>query len=138
MDYRVVPITMDLVEGYWAAVDRVARERRWLILVEAPPLERSEAFVRNNLETRNPHFVALDVNDQVVGWCDIYRGERPGLTHAGHLGIGILPEHRGRGLGRRLLRAAIDAAWANGFERIELEAYASNTAALALYEKLVF
>lgn len=138
MGYRVEPITMDRVEGYRAAVDAVARERKWLLRVEAPPWERSEAFVRRNIEQGNAHFVALAGNDQVVGWCDIYPGEWPGLTHAGELGIGILAGHRGRGLGRRLLEAAIDRAWAAGLRRISLETYASNATAITLYEKLGF
>jgi ribosomal protein S18 acetylase RimI-like enzyme len=63
----------------------------------------------------------------VVGWCDIERYGREGFTHGGRLGIGMVPEARGRGLGRRLMLAAMDAARRQGMERIELEVFASNT-----------
>jgi ribosomal protein S18 acetylase RimI-like enzyme len=52
--------------------------------------------------------------------------------------MGVLPEVRGRGVGRRLAEAAIAAAKEQGAERIELEVFASNTRAIALYEKLGF
>jgi ribosomal protein S18 acetylase RimI-like enzyme len=72
----------------------------------------------------------------VVGWCDIERHGREGFRHAGRLGIGMLAEARGRGLGRRLMTEAIEAARRQGMERIELEVFASNTRAIALYQSL--
>jgi RimJ/RimL family protein N-acetyltransferase len=52
--------------------------------------------------------------------------------------MGLLPEYRGRGLGRRLAEAAVAAARERGMERIALEVFASNTRAIALYERLGF
>jgi RimJ/RimL family protein N-acetyltransferase len=52
--------------------------------------------------------------------------------------MGLLPRMRGRGLGRRLAEAAIRAAFSQGVERIELEVFASNAAAIALYRRLGF
>ena len=47
--------------------------------------------------------------------------------------IAVLPEHRGRGLGRVLLAGALDAARAAGARRIGLIALDSNATAIALY-----
>ncbi len=44
----------------------------------------------------------------------------------------------GRGIGRRLIEAALDAADAAGFERIELTVIAGNTRAMRLYEAVGF
>jgi len=52
--------------------------------------------------------------------------------------MGLLPPYRGRGLGRRLLKKIVTAGWAFGLERIELQAYGSNTLAIALYERFGF
>ncbi len=69
----------------------------------------------------------------VVGWCDIVRLYfHPGYEHNGRLGIGVLAAWRGQGLGRALLDHALSAASGTGFRRVELEVYASNTAALSL------
>jgi len=52
--------------------------------------------------------------------------------------MGVLPEFRGQGVGERLIRAAIEASCAAGFERIELHVYAKNSVAEALYRKVGF
>jgi RimJ/RimL family protein N-acetyltransferase len=137
-EIRIVPTGEEYVEGFHAAVDVVARERRHIALVEAPPLEASRAFVRGVQEAGGVHLVAIAPGGGVVGWCDVYRSPREGFRHVGSLGMGLLPGYRGRGLGRRLMEAAIARAWEAGLERIELEVFASNSPARALYEKLGF
>lgn len=126
------------IAGYHAALDAVARERRWLLLLEAPPLEKSASFVRRLLAGAGVQVVAVDESGRVVGWCDIVRGERDGVAHSGHLGMGLVREHRGQGHGRRLMESALAAAKAMGLERVELEVFASNAAAVTLYRKLGF
>jgi RimJ/RimL family protein N-acetyltransferase len=49
-----------------------------------------------------------------------------------------MPDYRGRGIGAQLAFAAIHAARENEIERIELEVWASNTNAIALYHRLGF
>ena len=135
---RIVPTGEEHVEGFHAAVDVVARERRYLGLVEAPPLEASRAFVQAVQAGGGVHLVAVAEDGAVVGWCDIHRSEREGFRHVGHVGMGLLPAYRERGLGRRLMEAALAKGWESGMERIELEVFASNPRAIALYEKLGF
>jgi RimJ/RimL family protein N-acetyltransferase len=137
-EIRIVPTGEEHVEGFNRAVDAVARERRWIGFTEGPPLEASRAFVEHVVAGGGVHLVAVDGSGAVVGWCDVERHGREGFRHAGRLGIGMLPEARGRGLGRRLVTAALDAARARGMERVELEVFASNTRAVALYESLGF
>ncbi len=52
--------------------------------------------------------------------------------------MGIIPAYRGRGLGKRLLLAALNQARASGFICVELSVHADNTRAMALYEKIGF
>ena len=139
-DINIVPTDSDaLVEGFHHCVDAVARERRYLGLIEGPPLEQSRAFVKGVLSGGGVHVVAVEEEGHdVVGWCDIGRNPREGFRHVGRLGIGLLPAFRGRGLGARLAAAAIAAARSRGVERIELEVFASNARAIALYERLGF
>jgi RimJ/RimL family protein N-acetyltransferase len=134
---EIVPTAEQYVDGFHAAVDLVARERRYLAFLEAPPVERSRSFVQSLLDGAGIQVLALD-GDEVVGWCDVVRDWRDGFQHGGHLGMGLVPQYRGRGIGERLARAAIEAAFASGMERIELEVFSSNVAAIALYDKLGF
>lgn len=134
----IVPAEERHIAGYHAALDAVARERRWLCFLEAPPIEKSAAFVRELLGGAGVQVVAVSEAGAVVGWCDIALGERESIRHAGHLGMGLLKDYRGQGLGRKLMEAALTAVKAQGVERVELEVYASNAAAVTLYRKLGF
>jgi RimJ/RimL family protein N-acetyltransferase len=136
-DVVIRPITLADVEQFQRVTDAVMRERRFLAFVEGFPLEEAAAFVARNLRLGNPHLVADD-NGRVVGWCDIRRETIPVYAHTGHLGMGLLPDYRGKGIGMRLLRAAIDEARAAGFERIELSVYGRNARAAELYRKAGF
>ena len=137
-DIRIVPTTEAHVEGLQRCVDAVARERRWIGFLEGPPLAQTHAFVDTILRGAGVQFVAVNDADEVVGWCDVLRLDQETFRHGWRLGMGVLPEVRGRGVGRRLAEAAIAAARERGAERIELEVFASNVRAIALYEKLGF
>jgi RimJ/RimL family protein N-acetyltransferase len=136
-EVSIVPVAEAHIRGYHEAVDRVARERRYLAFLEALPLEKSAAFVRENIAQGNPHVVAL-IGGEVVGWCDICPVNRPVYAHGGVLGMGIVEEHRGKGLGEALMRAALAQARACGLTRVELTVRADNPRAIALYRKIGF
>lgn len=136
-EIRILPIAAEYIEGFRKALDTVAREREYLTLLEASPLEKTRAFVLGMIENGNPQFVAL-ADGTVVGWCDISRHTFPSRAHAGCLGMGIIPAYRGKGLGRRLMEATLQAARDAGIERVELCVHADNERAIALYEKIGF
>ena len=137
MSVILASIHEEHVESYHATLDTVARERKYLSLLEAPPLQASREFVRQSIAGGHPHFVALD-GDRVVGWCDVTPRERPTTRHAGILGMGLLPEWRGRGVGGRLIERTLEAARAFPLVRVELAVRADNDRAIALYRRVGF
>ena len=134
---RIVPIDEAHIESFHAALDRVAREHRYLAFLEAPPLAAVRDFVLGTIRSANPQFVAV-VDDRVVGWCYVLPKDRPTRRHSGVLGIGLIEPLRGQNIGSALMTATIEAAWRNGLTRIELTVRTDNTRALRLYEKLGF
>lgn len=52
--------------------------------------------------------------------------------------LGIVPEHRNRGVGSGLLRRALDGFWQAGLDRVSLEVTAENEGAIRLYHRLGF
>lgn len=134
---RIEPMTLDHVQGYRRALDVVARERKYLTMLEALPEPDTRRFVKNSLENGNPMMVAL-AEGEVIGGCDVRREFFSSRAHRGTLGLGLLPEWRGRGVGRRLLEATLAMARRAGFKRIELDVHADNQRAIALYEKAGF
>ena len=137
MTVEVVPARLDHIESFGECVGEVARERKYLAIIEPFPIEQNALWVAVNRSRGNPLLVALD-GPVVVGWCEVRRETLPGRAHFGTLGIGLRAPYRGAGLGRRLLGAALEAAWAAGFERIELWVRAPNLPAIALYRSFGF
>ena len=137
MTFRVVPIAEEHVEGFHAALDGVCRERRYLLFLQAPPLEEMRKFVRGNLAKGYPAHVAL-AEGKVIGWCDILPIDRPTRAHAGVLGMAVVAGFRGQGIGAALMRATIERARMIGLTRIELSVREDNRSAAALYRKFGF
>ena len=133
----IEPIAERHIEGFHRALDTVARERRYLTFLEAPPLESTRSFVRDMIANGHSQFVAVSEGD-VVGWCDIRRHSHAIRAHGGSLGMGILPAFRGEGLGQRLITATIDDARSKGLHRVELSVHADNARAMRLYERAGF
>jgi RimJ/RimL family protein N-acetyltransferase len=81
--------------------------------------------------------LAID-GDLVVGWCSTIPQTSEGFTHLAHIGMGILPEYRGQGLGRRLIDNALGWAWNAEYERLELSVFTDNEVAVHLYRSVGF
>jgi RimJ/RimL family protein N-acetyltransferase len=125
------------VDSFLRCLDVVARERRYLAMTEGPTREQADGFLADARARGMVQEVAV-AGGEVVGWCDVIRKPYPGFEHSGTLGMGLLPAYRGRGLGTRLLDAALAGAAKLGITRVELEVFASNARAIALYERRGF
>lgn len=134
MAIEIRPIRIDDAPRFREALQSVAEERRFILTLEAPPLERTLEFVREVIEKGYPQFVALD-GERLVGWADFIPPEKESLRHAASLGMAVVKEYRGQGIGQALLTAVTEAALAFGFTRLELEVFANNISAIGLYEK---
>jgi ribosomal protein S18 acetylase RimI-like enzyme len=134
---EIVPITQDHIDGFHRTLDFVAREGRYLAFVEGPPLESTRAFVLDHIQRGHPQFVAVSAGE-VVGWCDVTPKERPIYAHGGVLGIGLLPQFRGQGIGTNLIRSTLAATRTIGLHRVELTVRENNTRAIELYKKAGF
>ena len=126
------------IESFNRAVDAVARERRYIAFVEGPTLSQTAAFVRHVLDGNGVQQLAVATGNVVVGWCDIVWNQQEGFRHVGRLGMALLSQYRGRGLGRRLAHVTLQAARESGIERVELDVFTSNTPAISLYKSLGF
>jgi len=137
MSWKILPIEQRHVAGFREVLDGVARERRYLAFLEAPPPARMRRFVLDGLRAGIPQFVAVD-GERVVGWCDVVPKSQETLRHSGTLGMGVAATHRGIGVGTALLRATLEGAFARGLSRIELVVRADNEPAIALYHRQCF
>jgi len=118
-------------------IDLVARERQFLAATVGFSEEATRNFIADIRSADAVHLVA-EFDGSLVGWCDIARLPFEGMRHVGRLGMGVKRDCRGRGIGKRLLEAALLQGFGRKFERVELEVFSSNRAAVQLYESSGF
>ncbi len=77
---------------------------------------------------------------EIVGYVAVGRATRlESNRHVADIrGLAVAPDHQGRGLGRALVEAALDAARERGARKVTLRVLGPNTAARALYESCGF
>ena len=80
------------------------------------------------------HFVvAVDDEQIIIGYAGIFA---PGDAEADVLTVGVVPEHRGKGVAKALMALITDWASTQGSTAMMLEVKTDNTAAIGLYEAL--
>ena len=106
-----------------AAVEAACFARPW-----------SEASLRGSLESPCGLFVGLWQEERLIGYAGMHLVLEEGAVD----NVAILPQYRGRGLGRALMQAFLQQAALRGCRRVTLEVRPSNTAARRLYASLGF
>lgn len=120
--------------AYIAAI--VAERLPVLFAREHPPsVEQVAAMIARHAEDERSCLLLAYDGDAVGGMLDFSSLARPQQRHVGSFGMSVARLARGRGVGTRLVRALIAFAAAHGYRRIELEVFATNTAAIRLYER---
>jgi hypothetical protein len=92
---EIAPIVPAHIDSFHRTLDTMARERRYLAMLEAPPLENPRSFVQDNISQGHARFTALSAGE-VVGWCDVTPKRLPIPRH---IGVGVLPAYRDRASG---------------------------------------
>ena len=80
------------------------------------------------------HFVvAVDQAQSIAGYAGVFA---PGAAEADILTVGVVPEHRGKGIAKALMALITDWAKAQGSRAMMLEVKVDNAEAMGLYESL--
>jgi putative acetyltransferase len=104
------------------------------------PFQSVEAWRKRLVQDneRRLQLVALHAGE-VIGQVGLEQYLRVRQSHVGSFGMGVATAWQGKGVGSRLLGAALEVAdnWMN-LHRVELTVYADNEAAHRLYHKFGF
>lgn len=136
-EVKIIQGHVDFIESFYSTLSFVAHERIYIEMTEPPPLDQVRNFQMSLISKDGPIYYALD-GDKVVGWGDVFPQDNPRQKHRGSLGMGLLPEYRGKGIGSALLENVIKKAKQFGLEKIELHVYTTNEPAITLYRKFGF
>ena len=107
---------------------------------EFNPTTESEARMISEMNrATNSLFLVAEDDGRIVGQLTLQGGKRRNVRHAATLGITVGREHRGQGVGRRLMEHAVEWARAGRVvTRIELNVFVRNANAIRLYESCGF
>ena len=132
--FAVRPMREDELEALLDQLEEVAQERRWI--ASEPPIPRErwrEGFQRKSGD-HSIVFVAVDDEDRLVGHLSAEgRKDRPA-----EIGMAVVKEWRGCGVGTALMEACVDWARERGIHKLALQVWPHNGAAIRLYEKFGF
>jgi ribosomal protein S18 acetylase RimI-like enzyme len=133
---QAVPADADEIAAVFAviAAERIhsAIDRAWSVDEE-----------RRYLESRSPRealHVAVDGSHGIVGLqsLELWSSVLDSMAHVGQIGTFLLPEWRGRGVGRQLWNATTSFARDAGYRKLVIQVRGSNTVAQAFYRNLGF
>ncbi|EJN59027.1 GNAT family N-acetyltransferase [Halogranum rubrum] len=116
------------------AIHEVAEEGTYIEAeTVADVIDHEEVILRHN-DVRSRMFFVATVEDDVVGWVHLDLPEAEKLSHTAVLTVGLRPEHRGHGIGSRLLERGTDWARDHKFEKLYNSVPATNEEAIAFLE----
>lgn len=101
-------------------------------------LQQEYNYIRNKLNNTKEVFLIARYNGILVGTAVLASTGLYRCRHKGQLGIIVLRNYWGQGIGRKLLETLIRWADANGIIKITLEVDTLNTRAINLYKSLGF
>jgi len=129
------------VEAYVEVRQRMLREEPWSFgSSPADDLDRARQQTLKFLADGDWAYIGAISGDAIVSTARLFRVRRPKQAHAASIvSVWTDPVYRGRGLGKRVLLAAIDVArgWP-GVELVELSVSERSDPARKLYESLGF
>lgn len=94
----------------------------------------ANAFRHELTQNKNAHYIVAKEGERIVGYAGLWLS----LDEAHITTFAVLPDHRRRRIGERMLVAIFDKAARLGAEWLTLEVRASNMPAQRLYEKYGF
>ncbi len=135
--------TMDDVQAMQNFINELSREQTFITYQgEQVTLEAEKEYLNKQLkridENKTVQLLVFS-KDKLIGLCTVDLAERTS-SHQGVLGIMVVKDFRGEGIGRKLMETALLEAKKNlgGLKLVTLGVFGCNISARGMYEKLGF
>lgn len=134
----------DVIRNYYSYYDEMENENPDLGLVfywTRPDFPSEIGWFTSlfkDVMNGNAKCLVAEEDGHVVGLCDVH-SKRPKseVAHVGILGLAVIRDYRGKGIGRALLEAIVEACRGT-FKLITLDVLDGNTRGYELYKKAGF
>jgi RimJ/RimL family protein N-acetyltransferase len=137
--FHIRRASADDAPGIANVLGAVVAERAYSAIDRAWPVDDQRTYLAS-LSSREAFHVAVDPSGAIVGYqsLDLYSSVLPSMAHVGTLGTFLVPDWRGRGVGRALFGATSEFAASAGYRKLVIQVRASNLAAQHFYSRLGF
>jgi RimJ/RimL family protein N-acetyltransferase len=137
----LVPFSSDDIEMLLTWFSTEADLVQWAGATLVFPLDRRQLEdilgETQALPQQRKAWMATTDDGRIVGHVQLVTDRRNGIGRVAR--VGIAPAERGHGYGIQMVRSVVDEAFSDpNIERVELNVFSFNTAALRAYEKLGF
>ena len=101
-------------------------------------LEQEENFIHRSLESDSSMVICCFVDGVLAGNCDFRPHTKIKNRHRANIGIALLRQFWGLGIGTAMFSEMIRLGKEQGFLQLELEVFEGNERAMSLYRKMGF
>lgn len=101
-------------------------------------VEQEERFLNAVLNSPDDLMIVCEVDGKIAGNCSLAFMDKKKMRHRSNVGIALLKEYWGRGIGTRMFEEMEKIARERGVRQMELEVLEGNERAVHLYEKMGF
>ena len=128
--------------GILEYVDKMAGETDYLTFGQGElnvSLEEEEKSLENCVESSNHFFIVAEIEGTLIGNLSFKGGDKPKVLHTGEVGVTVLKQYWGLGIGGVLLETLIE--WAKSswtIKKLNLRVRPDNDRAIRLYERFGF
>jgi len=133
---------MSDAQGLMSLINSLVREKSDIAKTTQVTLSQEKAWLKDtikSIQSKDKVMILADLDKKLVGSCEITRDPYDVSRHVGTLGIGIIKEARGIGIGTKLVQETISEAKKKlGLELVKLYVYDSNRVGKSLYEEMGF
>jgi ribosomal protein S18 acetylase RimI-like enzyme len=122
----------------WNIFQKVVSEGEYTSAVRAEPSKDNDKHSNEGEDKEKFITVLCEIERQIVGYVTVEESMWKLSRHAGELGIAVLPQFRGVGVGSALLDSALTVASEKGFKKVNLSVFRTNKNAMNLYKRFGF
>lgn len=101
-------------------------------------IDEEKEYIQSKQGSEVDLLLLAEVEGKIIGACGLNGSSKKRLRHSINLGISILRDYWGMGIGKKLIETGINCAKENDISRITLQVDANNFRAINLYLKLGF